>query len=149
MCPCCCCYWRAASETSALGGVVQLKRMCLAAYLISAARERGSGMNRIGHPDWVKLCVVLNWAPNQDTFCNRINGLSCMISIWWSKVSYSHQVRKVLFFVKKWHSIRDIHVKLKFKKWRAEVRWIRMKKEEIFNSVKTRFLTIVHIGLGG
>ena len=39
MCPCCCCYWRAASETSALGGVVQLKRLCLAAYPIPAARE--------------------------------------------------------------------------------------------------------------
>ena len=26
-------------------------------------------MNRIGHPDWVKLCVELNCAPNQNTFC--------------------------------------------------------------------------------
>ena len=69
MCPCCCCYLRAASETSALGGVVQLKRLCLAAYPISAARERRSGMNRISHPDWVKLCVELNCAPNQNAFC--------------------------------------------------------------------------------
>ena len=69
MCPCCCCYWRTASETSALDGVVQPKRLCLAAYPISAARKRRSGMNRIGHPDWVKLCVELNCAPNQNTFC--------------------------------------------------------------------------------
>ena len=26
-----------------------------------------SGMNRIGHPDWVKLCVELICAPNQNT----------------------------------------------------------------------------------
>ena len=67
MCPCCCCcYIRATSEMSALGGVVQLKRMCLAAYPIFAARERRSGLNRIGHPDWVKLSVELNCAPNQN-----------------------------------------------------------------------------------
>ena len=26
-----------------------------------------SGLNRISHPDWVKLCVELNCAPNQNT----------------------------------------------------------------------------------
>ena len=26
-------------------------------------------MNRIGHPDWVKLCIELNCSPNQNTFC--------------------------------------------------------------------------------
>ena len=31
-----------------------------------AARERRSGMNRIVHPDWVKLSVELNCAPNQN-----------------------------------------------------------------------------------
>ena len=68
----CCCYWRMASGTSALDGVVQLKRLCLAAYPISAARKRRSRLNRIGHPDWVKLCVELNCAPNQNTFCYRL-----------------------------------------------------------------------------
>ena len=29
------------------------------------------GFNRIGHPDWVKLCVQLNCAPNQNTFCYK------------------------------------------------------------------------------
>ena len=30
---------------------------------------KSSGLNRIGHPDWVKLCVELNCVPNQNTFC--------------------------------------------------------------------------------
>ena len=68
MCPSfCCCYLRAISETSALGGVVQLKRVYLTVYPIFAVPERRSGMNRIGHPDWVKLSVELNCAPNQNT----------------------------------------------------------------------------------
>ena len=29
--------------------------------------EKRSGRNRIGHPDWVKLCIKLNCAPNQNT----------------------------------------------------------------------------------
>ena len=33
--------------------------------------EKRSGMNRIGHPDWVKLCVELSCAPNQNTFCYK------------------------------------------------------------------------------
>ena len=58
MCPCCC-YLRAPSEMSALGGVWQLTQF--------AAWKRRSGLNRIGHPDWVKLSVELNCAPNQNT----------------------------------------------------------------------------------
>ena len=30
-------------------------------------RKRRSGLNRISHSDWVKLCVELNCAPNQNT----------------------------------------------------------------------------------
>ena len=42
--------------------------MCLAAYPISAARKGDTGgENRISNPDWVKLCVELNCAPNQNT----------------------------------------------------------------------------------
>ena len=41
--------------------------MCLAAYPISAAWEKRSGLNRMVHPDWVKLSVELNCAPNQNT----------------------------------------------------------------------------------
>ena len=29
--------------------------------------EKRSGLNRISHPDWVKLCVELNYAPNKNT----------------------------------------------------------------------------------
>ena len=67
MCPCCCCHSRATRETSALGSVVQLKSLGLAAYPISAARKEGTVENRIGHPDGVKLSVELNCAPNQNT----------------------------------------------------------------------------------
>ena len=83
MCPCCCCYWRTAGETSALAGVVQPKRLGLAAYPISATRKRSSGLNRIGHPDWVKLCVELNCAPNQNTFCYKQNLWIVLISTAW------------------------------------------------------------------
>ena len=98
MCPCCCCYWRAASKTSALGGIVQLKRLGLAAYPISAARERRSGMNRIGHPDWVKLCVELNCAPNQNTFCYNCEcSISSIIkNIVWTFLHAS--VRRLRYF---------------------------------------------------
>ena len=42
------------------------KGLCLAASSISAAWKE-TRMNRISHPDWVKLCVELNYAPNQNT----------------------------------------------------------------------------------
>ena len=32
-----------------------------------ASRKWRSGLNRISHPDWVKLSVEINWAPNQNT----------------------------------------------------------------------------------
>ena len=62
----CCCCWRIASETSALDGVVQPKRLFGSLPNFSCP-ERRSGMNRISHPDWVKLCVELSYAPNQNT----------------------------------------------------------------------------------
>ena len=34
--------------------------------------ERRSRLNRISHPDWMKLCVELNCAPNQNSFCYKI-----------------------------------------------------------------------------
>ena len=33
---------------------------------------KSSGLNRIGNSDWVKLCVELNCAPNQNTICYRV-----------------------------------------------------------------------------
>ena len=86
MCPCCCCYWRTASGTSALDGVIQPKRLYLAAYPISGARKRRSRMNRIGHPDWVKLCLELNCAPNQNTkFPSSADYSSYLLYLWYTQ----------------------------------------------------------------
>ena len=72
---------------SALGGVVQLKsiaieerpvwrlhwsafssqRECVWQFTRFGGRNWRSGMNRISHPDWVKLSVELICAPNQNT----------------------------------------------------------------------------------
>ena len=60
-------YWRTASVTSALVDVLQPKRVCLAVHPILLAIKERSGLNRISHPDWVKLSVELNCAPNQNT----------------------------------------------------------------------------------
>ena len=70
MCPCCCCYWRTASETSALDGVVRPKNCVwqLTQFLLPGKEIR---LNRISHPDWVKLCVELICTPNQNSFCYR------------------------------------------------------------------------------
>ena len=57
---CCCCYWRADSETSVLNEGVLRKRRCLADFPSLCCPERWSGMNGISHPDWVKLCVDPN-----------------------------------------------------------------------------------------
>ena len=72
---------------SALGGIVQLKsiaieerpvwrlhwsafssqRECVWQLTRFVGRKWRSGLNRISHPDWVKLSVELNCAPNQNT----------------------------------------------------------------------------------
>ena len=33
-------------------------------------------MNRISHPDWVKLCVELNYAPNKNCFYGVLEDLA-------------------------------------------------------------------------
>ena len=74
------------SEMSALGGIIQLKsiaigerpvwrlhwsaspaRDCVWQLTRFGCRKWRSGLNRISHPDWVKLSVELNCAPNQNT----------------------------------------------------------------------------------
>ena len=80
VCPCCCCCYPRAAVMSALGGVVQLKsiaieerpmgrlhwsalssqRECVWQLIRFANRKWRSGLNRISHPDWVKLSVELN-----------------------------------------------------------------------------------------
>ena len=72
---------------SALGGIVQLKSIaieerpvwrlhwsafssqkeCVWQLTRFASRKWRPGLNRISHPDWVKLSVELNCAPNQNT----------------------------------------------------------------------------------
>ena len=37
-------------------------------------------MNRIGHPDWVKLCIESNCASNQNTFCYTYFNKSLFLS---------------------------------------------------------------------
>ena len=56
---CCCCYWRADSETSALNEVVQPNRV-LDGFPNLCCPERYLGLNKIRHTDWVKLCVDTN-----------------------------------------------------------------------------------------
>ena len=72
---------------SALGGIVQLKNIAIEERLVwrlhwsafssqkdciwqltrFGGRKWRSGLNRISHPDWVKLSVELNCVPNQNT----------------------------------------------------------------------------------
>ena len=72
---------------SPLGGIVQLKSIAIEEQPVGrlhwsafssqrdwvwqltrfADRKRRSGVNRISHPDWMKLSVELNCAPNQNT----------------------------------------------------------------------------------
>ena len=72
---------------SALGGVVQLKSITIAEWPVGrlhwsafssqrgcvwqltrfSGRKWKSGLNMIGHPDWVKLSVESNCAPSQNT----------------------------------------------------------------------------------
>ena len=40
---------------------------CLTAFPEFVLPRRWSGLNRISHPDWLKLCVELNYAPNKNT----------------------------------------------------------------------------------
>ena len=56
---CCCCYWRADSKASALNKIVQPRRV-FEGFANLCCPERWFGLNRISHPDWVKLCVDPN-----------------------------------------------------------------------------------------
>ena len=53
--------------------------------------ERCSGLNRISHPDWMKLCVELNYAPNQNT-----------------KISSATNSKFSFFFIQSFPSLRSI-----------------------------------------
>ena len=66
MVPCCCCYWSTDDRR-----LYRTKSFCKKAVFGSfpnfCSLESRSRLNRISHPDWVKLCVDLNYAPNQNT----------------------------------------------------------------------------------
>ena len=51
---------------SALNGVVQPKRV-FDSFPNYCCQETWFGLNRISHPDWGKLCIELNYAPNKNT----------------------------------------------------------------------------------
>ena len=86
MCPCCCCYFKAAvrclhwaalySQSIAIEerpmgrlqwSAFSSQRGCVWQFTRFGGRKWRSGMNRISHPDWLKLSVELNCAPNQNT----------------------------------------------------------------------------------
>ena len=49
-------------------------KMCLMVFPNYCCPERWFGLNWISHPDWVKLCIELNYKPNQNYenfFCYR------------------------------------------------------------------------------
>ena len=58
---CCCRYWRADSKTSVLIEEFWARERVLAAFPnFWCCSERWSGLNRISHPDWVKIFGDLN-----------------------------------------------------------------------------------------
>ena len=52
-----------------------------------ASRKWRSRLNRISHPDWVKLSVEINWAPNQNT---RFSS-----SLHWEKILTLYDIEKL------------------------------------------------------
>ena len=63
---CCCCYWRADGRRLYKTELF-CQNGCLTVFPNYCSPERWFGLNRISHPDWVKLCVELNYAPSQNT----------------------------------------------------------------------------------
>ena len=164
-CCCCCCYSRAPSETSALGDVVQLKSVAIATeerpvwrlhwtafssqrewvwqLTVFAARKRISGLNRIGHPDWVKLSVELNCAPNQNTkfpFHYKFMSVFTKIDL---KTAY-HQIQKDDNF----KEVTTINTPIGLLKWRRMLYGIKTASaifqraiEQVLEDIKIWFVT--------
>ena len=81
MCPCCCCYLRAGRWDVCTELSRSVKRGCvwqLPQFLLPGKESR---VNRISHPEWVKLYVELNYAPNQNTKIPSATYVS-NVSIW-------------------------------------------------------------------
>ena len=56
-------------------------------------RKWRSGLNRISHPDWLKLSVKINWAPNQNTRFS--SSLQRLYSILYSVISHKLEYLKL------------------------------------------------------
>ena len=88
VCPCCCCcysraavrrlHWAAFYSQKSIAieerpvwrlhwSAFSSQKECVWQLNQSVSRKWRSGLNRIGHPDWVKLSVELNCVPNQNT----------------------------------------------------------------------------------
>ena len=57
------------------------QRECLTVFPNYCCPERWFRLNRISHPDWVKLCVELNYAPNKNMKIPSAT-ISCKVSIY-------------------------------------------------------------------
>ena len=127
VCPCCCCcYFKAAvrclhwtalySQSIATGerpmgrlhwSAFSSQRDCVWQLIRFASPKWRSELNRIGHPDWVKLSVELNCVPNQNTKYFSSLHVSLSLSVFFSFLfffflvftnNYSDFMSKCLFF---------------------------------------------------
>ena len=67
VCPCCCCCYSRAAVRCLHWAAFSSQRGCVWQLTQFGGWKWRSGLNRISHPDWVKLSVELNCAPNQNT----------------------------------------------------------------------------------
>ena len=65
--PCCCCWYSRAAVRRLHWAALSSQRECVWQLTRFGGRKWRSGLNRISHPDWVKLSVELICAPNQNT----------------------------------------------------------------------------------
>ena len=120
---------------SVLGGVVQLKsiaieerpiwrlhwsafssqRGCVWQLTRFGGRKWRSGLNRISHPDWVKLSVELNCAPNQNTKFSSSLHMRVSETKDYIATKYSSAL-EVNVWVCMWGGDFDVHVNFKISK---------------------------------
>ena len=122
-CCCCCCYFKAAvrclhwaalySQSIAIEerpmgrlhwSAYSSQRECVWQLTRFGGRKWRSGVNRISHPDWLKLSVELNCAPNQNTkFFPSLQLNSCILFLKFAQVmNVSLLIRRELFYIV-WH----------------------------------------------
>ena len=78
--------------------------------------KRRSGVNRIGHPDWVKLSVELNCAPNQNTKISRLLQLQTNSSVCGNIILYKnnhiivHLTEVLVSYIPKFNALHTVLV---------------------------------------